>query len=299
MTQPDLQANAAATTGASQAAIAHHYDVGNAFYELWLDETMTYSAALWHGDESLREAQRNKLDWHLDRVDVESCRRLLDIGCGWGSLLRRAKERAPGLTATGLTLSSAQLGHIAQSPMPHVNVRLEGWQTHAPDLGYDAIVSIGAFEHFARLDQSAVEKRAGYRAFFQSCHRALVPGGRMSIQSITYERSDRSQFGRFFSEEIFPESDLPHLPELLNAAEGYFELVELRNDRAHYARTLRAWLSNLRNKRAEVEDIVHRDGFQRYERYLATMVVAFHIGALNLARVAFRRVDSDAASVMQ
>lgn len=283
------QAAASGLTGASADAIQHHYDVSNAFYALWLDPTMTYSSALWlEQDEDLETAQRNKLDWHLDRAGFAAGMRLLDIGCGWGGLIRRALDRHADASCVGLTLSQAQAEAIQAKADPRVEVRLENWQDHRSEGGYDAIVSIGAFEHFARLDQSPEEKIAGYRRFFEFCRDQLAPTGRLSLQTISYENSDRHQFSDFFANEIFPESDLPRVADIFQAATGLFEVVELRNDRHHYARTLRLWLQGLRRNKAQAIELVGEDKYRTYEKYLSLMVVAFHTGTMNLSRLSLR-----------
>ena len=277
--------------GASAEAIQRHYDIGNEFYALWLDESCTYSCALWEGDEDLHAAQQNKIDWHLVRSGAPGARRLLDIGCGWGALLRQATERYGVAQAVGLTLSAAQQRAIEARRLPRVEVRLEGWAEHRPEAAYDAIVSIGAFEHFARLDQSPAEKLAGYRAFFVFCHDALAPGGGLALQTITYENADRRDFSRFFAEQIFPELDLPHLAEIVTAAQGLFEIEQLRQDRAHYARTARAWLSRLKARSAEAEALVGAETVERYKKYLGLLVLGFHAGTMNLARIGLRRLE--------
>lgn len=283
------QAAVSAATGASTQAIQHHYDVSNAFYALWLDPSMTYSSALWLDDaENLETAQLNKLDWHLDRARFGADMRLLDIGCGWGGLMRRALERHADARCVGLTLSQAQADAIVARGDERIEVRLENWQDHEPAQPYDAIVSIGAFEHFARLDQSEEEKIAGYRQFFEFCKRNLSPSGQVSLQTISYENSDRSQFSDFFADEIFPESNLPHVAEIFQATKGLFEIVELRNDRHHYARTLRLWLQSLRRNRSKAIELVGEAKYRTYEKYLALMVVAFHTGTMNLSRLSLR-----------
>src|SRR4051812_37792768 len=108
--------------GASAAAIAHHYDVGNEFYALWLDPSLTYSCGLWYADEDLAAAQLNKLDWHLDHAGARGAKRLLDIGCGWGSLLRRAVQAHDVAHGVGLSLSAAQLRWIEHQRLPGVEV---------------------------------------------------------------------------------------------------------------------------------------------------------------------------------
>jgi cyclopropane-fatty-acyl-phospholipid synthase len=188
-------------------------------------------------------------------------------------------------------LSAAQVASIEAAGIPNVEVRLESWAEHAAAAPYDAIVSIGAFEHFARLDQDDAEKLEGYRRFFEFCHDVLRPGGRLSLQTITYESANRSTFSPFFAERIFPESDLPHLAEIAQAIRGSFEIELLRNDRQHYERTLRHWLANLRGSRQAAIEAAGDATVDAYERYLALMIVGFHRGAMNLARIAMRRVD--------
>lgn len=278
--------------GASPEAIQSHYDVSNDFYSLWLDESRTYSCALWQGDEDLHAAQANKLDWHLSSARARNARRLLDVGCGWGSLLNRAVNHFSVQQAVGLSLSEAQSGYIRQASPANVTVHTHGWAEHSLDEPFDAIISIGAFEHFARLDQPQADKLAGYRAFFEFCHRALLPGGRLSLQTITYENADRRDFSAFFAESVFPESDLPHHAEIFGACKGLFEVEHMRNDREHYARTARCWLSALRRSRQRCVELVGRDKVECFEKYLGLLVVGFHTGRMNLARLAMKRIDS-------
>jgi len=278
--------------GASAAAIQQHYDVGNDFYALWLDETRTYSSGLWYGDEDLASAQINKIDWHLNNSCGREAGRLLEVGCGWGSTLKRALEHYQVREAVGLSLSVEQVRWCKERSVPNADVRLENWLDHRPAGLYDGIVSIGAFEHFARLDQDPGEKLEGYRGFFSFCHRALRPGGRLSLQTITYENAGRKQFSPFFAQSIFPESDLPHMHEIAQAVSGLFEIELWRNDRAHYARTCRHWLDNLRACRKQAAAIAGAEKVSQYEKYLSLMIVAFHTGTMNLARISLRRIDA-------
>jgi cyclopropane-fatty-acyl-phospholipid synthase len=281
----------AVTWGASPAAIQSHYDIGNDFYSLWLDETRTYSCALWSGDEDLKTAQLQKLRWHLEGARARNVNRLLEIGCGWGSLLRLAATEFGVRDVVGLSLSEAQSTWIRSSGIPNTQVHVQSWAEYSPDEPFDAIVSIGAFEHFARIEQSQHEKLAGYRAFFEACHRMLAPGGRMSLQTITYENADREDFSTFFAERIFPESDLPHHAEIFQTSKGLFEVELLRNDREHYARTARCWLSSLRKNRVAAVQMVGEEEVAAFEKYLALLVVGFHTGSMNLARIILRRIS--------
>jgi cyclopropane-fatty-acyl-phospholipid synthase len=201
--------------GASAAAIEHHYDVGNAFYALWLDRSMTYSSALWRDEgDDLEAAQVAKHDWHIDRSGIMPGGRFLDVGCGWGALMKRVLARHPSSTCVGLTLAREQADYVRDLNDPRIEVRLESWEDHRPASPYRGIVSVGAFEHFARLDQSEADKVEAYRRFFRFCAEHLEPDGKLSLQTIVYENSSRAQFSQFFADEIFPESDLPHLSEI-------------------------------------------------------------------------------------
>jgi cyclopropane-fatty-acyl-phospholipid synthase len=275
--------------GGSEAAIRHHYDVDNAFYALWLDETLTYSCALWHeGDdvEDLAAAQRRKLDFHLAAAGASRGRRILDIGCGWGSLLERALNHTPIQDATGLTLSETQFQHILAGNDPRLHVRKESWIDHMPSDKYDSIVSIGALEHFASPGDSVHEKIGLYREFFQKCRSWLRTEGAMSLQTIAYGSMRPDERNEFIGTQIFPDSELPQLHEIVEAANGLFELVLLRNDRVQYGRTCDLWYRNLRRRRTEAVAIVGEEKVKQYEAYLRMSSFGFRSGRVGLLRLA-------------
>ena len=226
------------TRGGTEAAIQHHYDVSNAFYALWLDETLTYSCGLWgDGDDpdDLLAAQRRKIDYHLEASGISQARHVLDIGCGWGSLLERALTHPRVETATGLTLSDAQFQHIAARDRIGLRICKESWTSHQPVTKYDAIVSIGAFEHFASPGDSTAEKVGLYREFFRKCRSWMRPDGAMSLQTIAYGTMRPHEANEFISTQIFPDSELPQPHEIVEATSGLFELTLLRNDRTQLA----------------------------------------------------------------
>jgi cyclopropane-fatty-acyl-phospholipid synthase len=294
-------------TGASAEAIRTHYDVGNDFYRLWLDETMTYSAAMWRDEQdtsSLADAQRRKIAWHLHNSQANRMDSLLDIGCGWGGLLRAAStmrvEGAPPLIrATGLTLSKAQAefgrqtfdqeGLDGAAPPQHVDIRLESWLDHEPVERYGAIVSIGAFEHFTKPHDDAAAKIEIYRNFFSHCRDWLKIDGRMTLQTIAYGDPNPNAKATSFMAEIFPDSDLPRLGLILEAAEGLFELERMRNDRVDYARTCDIWANRLRVRRTEAVALVGAAQARRYERYLKLSAWGFWSNHLHLLRFRLRR----------
>ncbi len=280
--------------GGSASAIQYHYDVGREFYRLWLDETLTYSCALWDDadpNDTLLSAQYRKIDHHLDASRAERARAVLDVGCGWGGLIRRLGERNRELErVVGLTLSEDQAAYVRGMDLPNVDIRLESWTEHVPSAPYDAIVSVGALEHFAKPEDSVPEKIATYREFFEKCRSWLTPEGRMSLQAISYGSMNREEASAFINNEIFPASDLPRLAELAAAADGVFEVSRVRDDRLHYARTFQAWANNLRLHRAEATALVGDEVVKRYERYLKQSSIGFFMGKIGLLRLTLRPI---------
>lgn len=276
--------------GGNAAAIQHHYDVSNRFYQLWLDSSMTYSAGLWPENvlnDDLEQAQIRKIDWHLAAAGAQpasSPRMLLDIGCGWGALMRQHTRQQPGNKAVGLTLSHEQYEHITDLNQANIAVREESWIDHQPTTAYDGIVSIGAFEHFAQPETSAAEKVDVYREFFSRCQQWLKPKGKLSLQTIAYGSLSAKDKNVFTQTEIFPDSELPRPGEIFLAADGIFEVVTYRNDRLHYGKTCDLWLANLRHHRETIEQEFGTALYQKYEKYLKLAVAGFYFGQILLLR---------------
>lgn len=283
---------APASYGASAQAIQHHYDVDNQFYALWLDSTRSYSCAMFRAEsDTLEQAQLCKLDYIASEAGARGAGRVLDIGCGWGGMLNRLKHGFGVKETVGLTLSEQQRRHIEAVFAGQHEVRLESWQAHRPCAPYQAIVSIGAFEHFARPDVSRAERMNGYREFFQSCHDWLEPGASMCLQTISYDLADRSDLSPFFREWVFPESDLPRAEEIHEATRGLFHLARLRNDADHYAETLRRWRARLREERARALRLVDSAVYDNFMKYLALSALSFQTRATGLLRVTLRRAE--------
>jgi cyclopropane-fatty-acyl-phospholipid synthase len=280
--------------GASPEAIRYHYDIGNEFYRLFTEGTVSYSAALWEKDEPYEnheKAQLRKLDYHIHEARAHGAKRVLDVGCGWGGMLKRLVETHGCEQVVGLTLSDAQSKYIASLKIPRSEVRVESWSDHNPKEPYDAIISMGAFEHFAKLEQSIEEKIAGYRAFFTRCHQWLRPGGWISLQTMAYGTMSREKPNYFIAKDIFPESDLPYLADIIKATDQIFEIGRLRNDRLHYGRTYRAWYKKLKANRDEAIKMVGEELVARYEEYFLTMVYGFELGQTDLLRISLHRID--------
>ena len=256
--------------GASKDSIQYHYDIGNDFLALAQEETRTYSAAMWEEGDTHEQAQIRKLDYHIAQIRAEGAERILDIGCGWGPLLKRLV--------------------VNQIALPQIEVRLENWQDYRPDAPFDGIISLGAFEHFAKIDEDKIE---AYRRYFERCYQFLKPGGRMSLQTMAYGDvpRDRKHKDLFIAREVFPESDLPRLADITRACEMLFEVEYLRNDRHDYVKTMRAWFDKLRQNRDKALKLRPLEVIERYERLYRTMSYSFDLGAFHLYRITFRRID--------
>jgi cyclopropane-fatty-acyl-phospholipid synthase len=276
-------------SGASAEAIQAHYDVSNEFYAAWLDASMTYSCALWNEGDDLQRAQIRKLDFHLDQPRAREKTNLLDVGCGWGALLERASAVYQVESVVGLTLSAAQAEWVNARKRQNVSVRLESWENHLPLAPYDAIVSVGAFEHFAKVGASKADKIAAYRKFFRWCYANSTDDCSLSMQTIVYENYDDAHPNPFV-QEIFPESELPRVSEIAAACEGLYEIVQLFNHRSHYTKTLQAWYSSLRENRIAIIEMVGETVYRKYEKYLGVFVVGFHMGTVNLSRFEAKKI---------
>lgn len=288
----------ASIAGASQSALQHHYDVGNAFYALWLDtQLLSYTCALWEqDDETLETAQLHKVRYHCQQVKVEAAKRILDIGCGWGGLLKYVVETYEVERAVGLTMNQSHKAWIEALSHAKIDIRIENWASHCPEEPYDVVFAWGVLEHAATLTVSAAQKVQAYRQLFSRCHAWLRPGGRLSLQTIARGNMRREDVNAFIVAEIFPESDLPSLADIAKATERLFEIVAIRNDREDYRRTCKVWLTRLRANRDQAIRLVGEEVVRRYEKYLQLSLLGFHLGTAHLLRITLHRIDSPSGS---
>uniref|UniRef100_A0A832MMQ5 DUF1365 family protein n=1 Tax=Eiseniibacteriota bacterium TaxID=2212470 RepID=A0A832MMQ5_UNCEI len=279
----------------SRANIRAHYDLGNEFFRLFLDESMTYSAARWRNpDDGLAEAQAHKLALALRRARVGAGTRVLEIGSGWGSLALAAAAR--GAEVTGLTLSTEQCAlatrRAAEAGVAD-RVRFELLDYRDARGTYDAIVSIEMLE--------AVGHR-WYGAFFAALDRLLAPGGRAVVQVITiadhrYERYRRSF--DWIQKRIFPGGLVPSLAALREAmaASSRLAIVELEAFGADYARTLAEWRRRLAGAAPAAAALGHGPRFLRaWEYYFAYCEAGFRTGELDVVQMVLARAGEARAS---
>lgn len=252
-----------------------HYDLSNDFFGLFQDPTRTYSCAYYERDDmTLEEAQLAKIDLALGKLDLQPGMTLLDIGCGWASVMKRAVEKYD-VNVIGLTLSKNQHA-LGQQILDQLDtgrsrqVMLRGWEEF--DQPVDRIVSIEAFEAFPK-DR--------YGLFFEVCHRLLPEGGRMVLQTIMGQPMKRwpeigfkvtfsdVKFMKFLAEEIFPGGGVPCDDDIidLSAAAG-LSVERLQYLNSHYVRTLDTWTERLRAAREEAIAATSEEDYDKYMRYL-------------------------------
>jgi cyclopropane-fatty-acyl-phospholipid synthase len=265
-------------------AIAFHYDTSNDFYRLWLDEQMVYSCAVFQSpQDSLDQAQRNKLDLICRKLRLRSGERLLDIGCGWGALVCWA-ARHYGVKAHGITLSRNQL-EAAQARIEReglqdrVSVELRDYRDLPGDGAFDKISSIGMFEHvgLARL--------ANYNA---TVHRLLRPGGLFLNHGITRDEEGwkRTEETLFINRYVFPDAEIDILGNIVRGMElAGFEIHDVEGLRPHYAQTLRHWVARLESARAAALQRVGEARYRTWRLYMAACALQFETGALGVHQI--------------
>ncbi len=262
-----------------QAVIAGHYDVPVSFYQLILDPSMAYSCAWWDGAATLAQAQQAKLELICRKLDLQPGQRLLDMGCGWGSLtVHAARDHRARVTA--VTLSGSQGGYVQQ--------RVRGL-----GLGERAEVRIGdyrdpldgPFDAAAAVEMGEHVGAAAYPRFCATLHRALKPGGRLLIQQMS--RSGRAPGGGPFIESyITPDMDMRPVGETVALIEGAgFEVIGVHAMREHYVRTIRAWLDNFEQNLDAVTGILTAEQVRLWRLYLAGGALAFEEGRMGVDQI--------------
>ncbi|MFD6195936.1 cyclopropane mycolic acid synthase family methyltransferase [Mycobacteriaceae bacterium NPDC060252] len=268
-----------------------HYDLSDDFFALFLDPSRTYSCAYFEPESlTLAQAQRAKIDLALGKLGLEPGMTLLDVGCGWGSTLKRALEHYD-VNVIGLTLSKNQFTHVTklldstESSRTH-EVRLAGWEEF--DGTVDRIVSIGAFEHFGH---------ERYGSFFEMAHRILPDDGKMLLHTIVSFHPEelkrrgvpllmsRVRFMHFMLTEIFPGGRLPSVPMVdEHAAQAGFRVTRHQALQLHYARTLDCWAENLVAHKDEAISLQSQEVYDRYIKYLTGCADAFREGWIDVVQ---------------
>lgn len=227
-------------SAAQKKNIEAHYDLGNDFFSLWLDETMSYSCAYFeHEDDSLKKAQLQKIDLVLKKMRLKPGQRILDIGCGWGWLILRAAEKY-GVKALGITLSDEQYDETrrriaASGRQDEIEVRLLNYlDLDEPDESFDAVVSIGMFEHV---------ERPYHGDYLSKVASLLKPGGLTMLHTLTSLKE--TETNSWVKKYIFPGGCIPSLREVIDLLPDHdFRMFQAESLRPHYVRTLERWYEN-------------------------------------------------------
>jgi cyclopropane-fatty-acyl-phospholipid synthase len=269
-----------------RAAISHHYDVGNDFYRLWLDERMVYSCAYFRtGEENLDEAQRAKLDHICRKLRLAPGERLLDVGCGWGGLVLHA-ARHFGVSAVGITLSKAQHA-LARERIAvlglgdRVSVELLDYRDLPRRFGeasFDKAASIGMFEHVGLKNLPL---------YFGTVASMLRDRGLFLNHGITASdvenRPVGSGAGDFIDRYVFPHGELPHLHVAVREmSAAQFEVVDVESLRPHYAKTLEHWSRRLEGRLEQAARIVNDRTLRVWRAYLAGCSYGFAQGWMTI-----------------
>jgi cyclopropane-fatty-acyl-phospholipid synthase len=265
-------------------SIAFHYDVSNDFYRLWLDERMLYSCAYFESaEQTLEQAQCNKLDLICHKLRLQAGESLLDIGCGWGALVCWAAKHY-GVQAHGITLSSNQYQYACdevkrQGLEGQVKIELRNYRDLPSVATYDKVSSIGMFEHVG------LKNLPGY---FSTVHRVLKPNGLFLNHGITSDEPDWSSgvSTRFINRYVFPDGELDTVSNIQQRMEEEkFEIFDVEGLRPHYALTLRHWVKRLEEKHDEVVSLVSERTYRIWRLYMTGCALQFEQGSTGIYQI--------------
>ncbi len=284
------------TKGRDAAAISHHYDVGNDFYRLLLGEAMTYSCGRFtEPDTTLEEAQSAKHELICRKLGLHERpgMRLLDVGCGWGSMAMHAAAHHDA-QVVGITLSREQAADARERVKAAglgdaVEIRLQDYRD-LPHEQFDAISSIGMFEHVGKRRMAE---------YFSTLHRLLRPGGRLLNHAISSVGGSKLSTRSFVYRYVFPDGELIDVGDVALAMEhAGFEVRDVESLREHYVQTLRHWVANLQDQWSRAVELVGEGRARVWLLYMAASAVGFEDGGLSIHQVLGVVPDSDGTSGM-
>jgi cyclopropane-fatty-acyl-phospholipid synthase len=281
-----------------RAAIAHHYDLSNEFYEFLLDPQMAYSCGYWTQEGSpgygLADAQRDKLDLICRKLGLAPGMRLLDVGCGWAALLVHAAQHY-GVHAVGVTLSAQQQAYglarvRAMGLADRVEIRLQDYRAigaDVPEQPFEAIASIEMGEHVGQDN---------YPVYAAQLHRLLAPRGRLLLQQMSRGASGHNPApggGAFMERYVAPDMYMRPLGSTVTLLEeAGLEVVDVHSLREHYVWTVRPWLDTLREREAEAVALIGEEQYRVWLLYLAGAALAFEENRMGVHQILMVRPDT-------
>jgi cyclopropane-fatty-acyl-phospholipid synthase len=264
-------------------AVRFHYDVSNDFYQLWLGRSMVYSCGYFQTpDDSIDDAQFAKLDHICRKLLLRPNEKFLDIGCGWGTLLIHAASEY-GVQAHGVTLSRQQLAvaqrRIAESGLEgQVTVELKDYRDLSGE-SFDKVASVGMFEHVGLKNLPL---------YFTTVNRVLKPGGLFLNHGITHEQAgwQKNLSTRFINRYVFPDGELDSVSNIQRGMEeAHFEIEDVESLRAHYALTLRSWVSQLERRHEQALEYVNEATYRVWRLYMSAAAMEFESGNVGIYQV--------------
>ncbi len=285
----------------TQPEVEVSYGVSNDFFELWLDERMNYTCALFEDTENysdnFEKAQDNKLK-RLSRFanigpHTES---VLDVGCGWGANLEYQATVNKVPDVHGFTLSQEQANYCKSRNLPNTTVLCEDYLKYESPKKFDAVMSICMVEHVVRPEDARAGKAIDlYRNYFKRLHSWTKPGTYFGMQAITRcgvprKKKDLDDM-RHATYVIFPGAVTPRVEDLIVASIPYYEVTEMHSMRFHYKRTCEHWRERLRNHESMIREKWSPQVFDDYERYLSTCINAFENNWQSLHQFQLKRLD--------
>lgn len=277
-----------------RAAISYHYDVSNDFYALWLDRNMIYSAAYFDDPmEDLDSAQLRKMDYICRKLRLKPGQHLLDIGCGWGGLVKYAAENY-GVGVKGITLSKSQ-AELANERLLNAGldekarVVVQDYREMEVSEGYDALVSIGMLEHVG-VDNMG--------AYFQKAIEMLRPGGVFLNHAIASNATQKARSEPTFTQRyVFPDGELAPINTCLKAAENVgFEVRDVESLREHYALTLRHWVRRLEQHHLSALEFASEPTYRVWRLFMSASAYGFSTGLINVYQSLLIKQDSHGRS---
>ena len=261
----------------SQEDVQSHYDIGNDFYELWLDPTLTYSCAYFtNGNkDDLEAAQMAKIHHILQKLNPEKGKTLLDIGCGWGTLMLTAAKEYD-LKVTGVTLSQEQYDLVSKRIKDmgledQAEVLLEDYR-ELGDRQFDYVTSVGMFEHVGSENLGE---------YFDDVAKYLVPNGVALIHGITRQQGGATN--AWIDKYIFPGGYIPGLVEIISCIEeAHLQIADMESLRRHYQRTLEIWDANFNKVRDQVQEKMGERFTRMWDMYLQACAASFQSGNIDV-----------------